>query len=324
MLDLNDSDVRLFANINHRPTEHWSHTLTGPQVTVSCAQCQMVWPCPTRTALREHTGPKEPPAPAPELLNALADPSAYGWPDQTNTGVAEGVNLTEGGEITVDTPGAVVENMVLDGVTVRAPDVTIRDCVIRRAPTPGYGCVRLQTGADNLHLERCELYYTEPSDGCAIVGGSSGAYTLSRCHIHSFTEGPRLNPKSAVIGCYIHSPVPFPGGHIDVLQATRGEDLLIADNTLVASNPDGNQFNAAILLKTDDGPISRVEIRGNLMTGGNYTLSLSEAHHPIGDIIVRDNRFGSDHQYGPVVARHVNNLHWNNNVYDHDNSPILP
>lgn len=256
------------------------------------------------------------------VRNALLRPSAFGWPDETNTGVPAGTKLTGGGYLTIDQPGTVVEDMDLAGVTVRARNVTIRRCKIHRAPTPGFGCIRTQGDTAGLLVEDSEMWYEAPSDPSAVIGGSG--YTLRRCNIHDVTEGPRLGNDTTVEFCYIHHPLRISGGHIDVLQTTGGSNITIRRNTLVPYHPDtGDVFNSAVFIKSDSTAIARVRIEENLLNGGNYTVYLVKANHPVSDVVVRGNRWGRNFRYGPFQIDGVTGLIWSeDNVWDDTGAPV--
>jgi len=238
--------------------------------------------------------------------------------------VPAGTKLTPGGYLTISTPGTIVEDMELAGITVRANNVTIRRCKIHREPSAGFGCIRMQNSITGLLVEDCELWYDAPTDGGSVVGGA-GSFTLRRCNIHDITEGPRLTSGSTVEACYLHSAVRFPDGHIDMLQATAGSDITIRHNTILPYNPaTDDPFNSAVILKTDNGPISNVVIEDNLFNGGNVTLYLVREHYPISNIRVSGNRWGRDYRYAPVSIVAVDDLDWRiTNVWDDTNEPVL-
>lgn len=293
-------------------------TSVAPEVARLTARARVVGvPTSERTARVQVTSCGVQP-----VRNALLRPSAFGWPDETNTGVPAGTKLTSGGYLTIDEPGAIVEDMDLSGITVRARNVTIRRCKIHRSPTPGFGCIRTQGDTTGLLVEDCELWYESPSDPSAVIGGSG--YTLRRCNIHDVTEGPRLGSNTTVDSCWIHRPQRIAGGHIDVLQSTGGSNIIIRRNTLLPYHPDlGDPFNSAALIKSDSQPISLVRIEENLFNGGNYTLYLVGANHPVHDVVVRGNRWGRNFRYGPVQIERVSDLVWaQDNVWDDTGAPV--
>jgi hypothetical protein len=258
-------------------------------------------------------------------VNVLANPSAWGWPDHTNTGVPDGVQLSPSGSLTVSTAGTVLQDLdIAGGVTVRANDVVIRRCRIHRTPSPGFGAIRMQNDPRGLLVEDCEMFYEGFADASSVIGGG-GYYTLNRCHIHDITEGPRLASGCTVQDSHLHHlrRLTGGGGHHDLLQATVGDGISIVRNTLLAYNPElDDPFNAAIILKSDSGPVTNVLVEGNLMNGGNNTLYLTRAHHPVGPATVRDNRFGRDFRFGTISTSNVDGLVMAGNVWDDSNAPV--
>ncbi len=66
-------------------------------------------------------------------MTGTINPALFGMPDATTTGVQAGVTLSAyKGPMTITTPGAVIENVTINGqLTVAAANVTIRNCVIQ-------------------------------------------------------------------------------------------------------------------------------------------------------------------------------------------------
>jgi hypothetical protein len=89
----------------------------------------------------------------------LPDPSACGYPDESNTGVPPGTVLTPSGSKTVSTDGAVLSGLEITGtVTVTADNVTIEDSrITRTSGGSGSYAVILNNGADNFTIEDTEV-----------------------------------------------------------------------------------------------------------------------------------------------------------------------
>ena len=122
--------------------------------------------------------------PKPLLANTIV-PARFGMPDATTAGVQSGVTLTDyTGPMTITTPGAVIENNIIDGtLTVAADNVTIKNCIIRNFDNFGI----LSDNADNTRVEYCDI------DG----SGSTRTYGL----------GIGGGTNSAIIGCDISGMV---------------------------------------------------------------------------------------------------------------------
>jgi len=184
--------------------------------------------------------------------------------------------------------------------------------------------VRFQNNSSAL-IEDCEIYYDAPTAPDAIIGGA-GSFTIRRCNIHHFTEGPRLTSGCVVEDSWIHSPVRYPGGHIDGLQMTAGSDVTIRHNVInMYDATTGDYFNSTVIIKADAGPISNIAIVDNVLNGGNYTVYLVSMPAPnlVSTVAVSGNRFGPNHQYGTHQVVNVAGLSWTaSNVIDATNQPI--
>src|SRR6516165_8789263 len=66
-------------------------------------------------------------------MTGTINPSLFGMPDATTTGPKAGVTLTPyTGPMIITTPGAVIENVIINGqLTVDAANVTVRNCIIQ-------------------------------------------------------------------------------------------------------------------------------------------------------------------------------------------------
>lgn len=251
----------------------------------------------------------------------LSDPSAFGWPDETNTGVPPETSLSASGSLTVDVDGTIIEDLdISGGITIQASNVLIRRCKVHRDPTPGFGCIRIQSGS-GLIIEDTEMFYESNADPVAVISG--GSYTLRRCNIHSVTEGPRAGSDVTIEDCYIHDLIRIEGGHIDAIQTTGGSNITIRHNTILPYNAAlDDPMNAAYICKGDFANIFDVLFESNVLNGGNFTLYLVSDSFTVSDVISRGNRWGRDYRFGPTSIVGVANLTWENNVWDDDNTPV--
>jgi hypothetical protein len=89
----------------------------------------------------------------------LPDPSACGYPDETNTGVPPGTSLTPSGSRTISTNGAVLSGLDITGtVTVTADNVTIeKSRITRTSGGSGSYAVILNDGADGFTIRDTEV-----------------------------------------------------------------------------------------------------------------------------------------------------------------------
>lgn len=144
-------------------------------------------------------------------------------PTAANTGIQPGVVLTtSNGDITVNTAGAVIENLDIFGkVIIQAANVTIRNCRIRGGvATSNVGLVTCFSAAcTGARIEFCELRPDNPSvwwDG--VIGHG---YTAYRNHVYWTVDG---------FGAYLAS-----GEGLDVGVQIQGN--YVHDLSLISPDP---------------------------------------------------------------------------------------
>ncbi len=116
-------------------------------------------------------------------------------------------------------------------------------------------------------------------EDCELDGGNVNAepaiqfhnYTMRRCEIHGYGEGPRINGNVLLEDNYIHDFANFisSGAHQDCIQATSGINITIRHNTCLIE-PDG--ANGAIFFSTSTG--GNILIENNLVGGGNWAINV--------------------------------------------------
>jgi hypothetical protein len=225
-----------------------------------------------------------------------ATPHLCGFPDQTNTGVLPGVSRdTVSGGVTLSTPGQVYQNHnVNGGITVTANNVTIKNVKLKGSINSGYG--HAVTG---LLIQDTEVDMNGDYDSRGIL---YGGYTAQRVFIHNGSDCAQMDYDVTIkdsfcaVGPDTNSDgwVDDPSGfcsyadahalHIDGFQSDGGNTYVIDHNTI--RNPCGE--TSAILMSSNVGAISNVQITNNLVTGGGYTIYCSAGGNHIGG---SDNRF---------------------------------
>lgn len=219
------------------------------------------------------------PGPSPSISPSVSPsaPPPGGFPDAGNTGVPAGTVLTViNGDQTISTPGAVLDAMDIRGcVTVTAPGVHITRSRIACAgfETVGYSDRGVQT--DRLVVADSEIVCTSGTGGTG-VGDTN--LTLDRVNIHGCENGVDVDQWVTVQNSWIHGLLGGIG-HTDGIQLAhyldgctsstceinhaRSVDVLhntieaIDGTSAMISNPSGDE---------------NVTVRGNLLTGGAYTL----------------------------------------------------
>ena len=273
------------------------------------------------------------------ILNALLNPSAFGWPDATNTGTSGALTPMTGG-VDITTDATVIENMDIDGdaagygLFVNADNVIIRNCRIHTVPTNGAGgCIRKADNALNLLIEDCELFYNAPFSifhAASSVGDMN--YTMRRCHVHDVGEGLRVGDNTTVEDCYIHALwISDPESHGDCLQSTGGSNILVKHNTIIADvNEESIDFgNAAVIIGAEFATSTNITLEDNLWDWGSHTLytgpSLAFA---MSNVITRRNRWGRNFVNGPhsidSLGEGIAGYAWEaaTNVFDDDNTQV--
>ncbi len=251
--------------------------------------------------------------------NCAALPSACGYPDATNAG-AKGTlkkvpaELTSGpgwhwdsrGWLSVDTQGAVLENVEVDSVDVVASNVTVRNVLVH-SPNGMFGVgVRHannvtiadstirggSTGANRLMVAVKDIY------------GDSQNLQVLRNNIYWVSTGVQID-QGLIQDNYIHDMGYADGDHINGTTSNGGTtSLTIRHNTIF------NQISQtdAISLFQDFGNQANRVIDNNLVAGGGYTIyggdgTKGDSH----DIKITNNRFSKMYfanggYWGPLAA----------------------
>ena len=241
------------------------------------------------------------------------DVCSHPRPGPDNTGVPPSVTLTPSDSITVDTDGAVVEGLEIDGsITILANDVTIRNCRIHSADY--YPIRYFDSDNTGLLIEDSELdSYGED----ATAGISFSNYTARRLNIHGSADGLKGDENVLVEDCWIHDLGNYPGQHNDGLQSTGGKGVTLRHNDISGAS------NAAVQTGDEGGvPTEDMLIECNWLYGGGWTLNIrgTGASVPVNTQII-DNRFGRDAGYGPWTLDDPDPT-ISGNVYDDNDEPI--
>lgn len=242
----------------------------------------------------------------------IADPASCGYPEATNTGVPAGTNLTTySGTLKALQAGATYSGLDIRGcVDIRAANVTIQNSRITCSRVSA--TVKVYSG--NVTIQDTEINGGGGAGNC--VG--SNDFTLIRVNIHNCLDGVRANGRVVIRDSFIHSLKRVAGGHHDTIQTTQGANITIEHNTLFPFT-NGDPMNAAYIAGEDQGPISNVTLRDNLMNGGNYTLYFAAG---IDGATVTGNVFGRNFRYGPVSGNRQ--AVGPTNVYFDTGEPVVP
>jgi hypothetical protein len=195
-------------------------------------------------------------------------PAYPAFPDASCTGVLPGSSLSPSGSVTTAFDGQVIQNLDINGsIQVNHNNVTVRNVRLRN---PGGTAITVlqKTG---LVVEDCEIDGTGNTNGAEVINHHN--YTIRRCNVHHFGEGPRANGNVVIEDNYFHTFTNFipQGAHQDCVQITSGHNITIRHNTCMM-NVDGG--NAAIMIGSYSG--GDILVENNLLGGGGFTAYCGE------------------------------------------------
>lgn len=187
-------------------------------------------------------------------------PSPAGWPGAGNTGVPAGVKLRTMGDVSLNKTGEVLSGAHVKGcVTVNARNVVIKNSLIEGT------CDTIVTNnSTNLTIQDTEIDGLT-SDSVALGFAN---FTAKRIEIRHIGDGVRANGNIVMTDSWIHSFISKADTHNDGVQVTEGSGVVIEHNRIE------NQLEqtSAVMIGADQGPVSDITIRDNLLAGGGYAL----------------------------------------------------
>lgn len=238
-------------------------------------------------------------------------------PGPTNTGPYDYRRLEPSGSLTITEAGALVENIDVTGsVKIRADNVTLRNFRIDGGGT-FYG-IRANEGHTGIVIEHGEI---RNISSAGILGNG---FVANRLNIHeSGGDGLKVQGgggPTLVMRSWIHHLGTNEGAHADGNQSRSGHDIRFIGNycDMPITDPPPYKSNACMFLQAADGPLDNVEISGNWLNGGNYTIYCSGTN-----LRILNNRFGRDYRYGIRSQCSNGNTQWTGNVWD-DNGESIP
>jgi Big-like domain-containing protein/parallel beta helix pectate lyase-like protein len=244
------------------------------------------------------------------------DPALFGMPDATTAGVQAGVTLTAyKGPMIITTPGAVIENVVINGtLTIAADNVTIKNCVIQNFDNWGI----LSDDAVNTRVEYCDIdgSGSTKTTGLGIGGGTNSA--IIGCDIRGMVIGINMFGAAEIKDNYIHDLADTSSNpddrHFDGIRAMTSNAVIEHNTIALPANAGGT---AAVFIKTEWGAINNVQVKNNLMTGDpSYTVYVESTTSPITNVTIANNYVERGiYGYFNVVNSSPtlsNNVQWNN------------
>jgi hypothetical protein len=250
--------------------------------------------------------------PPTDQKGCLVKPSACGFPDGTNTGVAAGTKLAiVNGSYVVSQAGAVVDGQEIHGcVEVRAANVTIRNTRIL-----GNDCFyAVRNFSTGLRLENDEI----TCGGSGGTGVTSDNYTVVKSNVYGCENGFNVHSNVVVQDSWIHNLYYGPGAHTDGAQFNQGGGpITFSHNTIIA--PDSG--NSAIIMWDEADPQNHdVLISNNILANGGFTLYCPRTASS--NVKIVNNRFG-EFGYGQVNGCTGGQVaQFSGNVNDADSSVV--
>lgn len=300
------------------PTSSPTTESHGPTVKPTTTPTTTPTPTPSRSPEPEPTTSPEPeppsespepePDPNPEPEPEPDPPSGY--PTEDTTGVPAGTTLKTVEGMTVTQAGQVLEGLDIRGcLRIDADNVTVRNSRVQCAAGSG-AVIKIGSGTSGALIENVEI----DGQGASSNGVASGGFTLRRVNIHSTSDGVRAGSNTVIEHSYIHHLLRIGDSHSDAIQSVGGRNITIRYNNIQAYNSTTRDpMNAAFIFAPDLSPLANVEVYGNLLNGGNYTIFGAKAENAV----VRDNAFGRNFRYGPVrldgTIGFDSSNHWHDN-----------
>lgn len=150
-----------------------------------------------------------------------------------------------------------------------------------------------------------------PEFPSVLVDGVRGSnFTLRRVSISGTTDGVKVHgvgnvriEDSYIFGLehWDFDPYQTNGSHSDGIQILSGQGVSIVGNTFggpASASTSLPEWNAAIQITQNNGPVSEVVIQNNWIDGGNCSVNVNAIPMAsIGGITVAHNRFGRTTKY---------------------------
>lgn len=225
----------------------------------------------------------------------------------TNTGPRTTVPLAQmHGDLTVRVAGTVIDSVQVNGtVRIEAENVTIRNSRIA-------GRAGLKTGQPLVYAgvpaaAGLQIIDTEvaPSDKSWIVNGVFGAgFKVLRSDVHHVIDAIHIFGDDVTVrASWLHDPYHGPDTgqtdgvtHDDSVQVQKGNNVALIGNTMTGA------YNAALQITQDQGPVSNLSFKENVVSGGGCTLNIAEkSGGVIRGLTVADNSFGASRFNCPII-----------------------
>lgn len=270
------------------------------------------------------TGGSPTPSPGPTQTGCFAQPSACGYPDQSNTGVPAGTALTPSGSITASAPGVINGRDVTGSIEVTADNVTIENTRVTDVDSSG-GAIHIDSGVTGTKIinstvrgqsATAAVQYAVINSGSGTVASGLQMYWCAECWNGTGTLSNSYAIANGSISGAHYEAVYLPGGNSDPI--TLQHDTLL--------NP--NEQTAGIFGDNHTwGPLHNVTITGNLVAAGGDNGAIVTGCNGDGAtaITVTGNRLS--YAYNRSMSQGSSNIaatNWSGNYRDDNLKPVGP
>lgn len=262
--------------------------------------------------------------------NCITKPSVCGYPDETNTGVPAGTQLTNATSITVnesyisanggrgpDGRFVLSEKNISEQIVVSANNVTIKNT---RITTNAYYPIDYN-GYTGLLVEDTEIKATSPS---VTAGIGFSNYTARRIMITGSSDGIKADDNVLVEDSYITQLCQSAGSHNDGVQFYGNGNVTLRHNTIKgsvmkAAGVDGcTAPQDVVAIQINSGAANSV-IENNLIDSHNALWSINGAG--ASTLQIRNNRFTKSYSKYPDAPWSVSASQSSGNYYDDTGLP---
>lgn len=226
-----------------------------------------------------------------------------------NTGVRNGVVLTDAGAYTTQAANETHVAQRFTSLKVAHPGCTFTDCQIDYTGT--LYAARITGTMDPLpSFAYCTI--NAGTGGTSVSGVATGGVQMLRCKILQGVNSAFVNGPAVIEECYFTGLYHPDGVHADCFQVTsnggtyttiRRCKFLAFDTDGAGGYDGGSPANASIQIGSLSGACLNVDVTDCYFDGGNYTCSHNDVNNgtygnPTG--VWRGNKFGTGYRYGPL------------------------
>lgn len=245
-------------------------------------------------------------------------------PDSTTTGVPSGTSLSTSGTITITTAGTVIDAKNVTGsIVVMADNVTIKNTKIQ---STGYYGIEIRSGYAGAKVINSEIFAPDPGNYIGIAADGTDSIICGN-YIHGFQNGITLTGIHNILQANDIEKLEDVGDpHYDAVEVYGGNGHKLWGNHLRNTKPDGTWLGdtGAINLTAYDGNIDDVEINGNWIGGGGYTLYVAEqfTSHASNVRVTNNKWYRNSYQWGTHTLVNAAVTTWSNNTFEDNGQAI--